>query len=464
MNNRKEGRFQWEGPIEAAIMTGAIVAISMLAGAHDRGFVSIHPHPFWIPVILVSLRHGFKESMLGAIIACAAYVYFTVGNAGVNYHFSSLRIFDDFREPVCFIAAAWIISGVSESASQKLRHLKEMMAAKEGRIQSLSAEADAAKAALTQLEKGIAGQFNTIRNLFDSLSVIKKKQTEEIKKGLLDALAEYIGAKSCSFYEMDNDHLVKTHAMGHGDESPSPGGEDAILEEAILKKEVAHIGRHAGNSAACGGSIIAGPILDRDGNVGAIVSIEKMPFVSFTPDNIRLFGVLLHWWSSILDENRMNAELREKSVFDEEMQMYSYSYFLRRYEQEFERSKLYSIPLSLCIVRINNFADVIPEKARALRKAIAGITSRFFTEIDIISAFREDSMMAATLPIKPLAEAEAEIKKAVSEIESFGFQPYENPKLKLSISWAAAEFEMGMKSGGELLAKVEKRLTPAKGG
>ena len=456
-------RFRWSSVVETLLFLAALLFLNHLVHPEYRGYLSVHPHPFWAIILFISIRYVFKESMLCALITASVYSFFIVFPAQGSFHFSALDLFSDFKIPLLFLIAAGLISGYAQHLVERTEVLRSQLRHMSQEMHELKDKNQAAAQALRRLEARIASEFTTILDLFEEAALIKQTSPAQIKRNLLEALVQYLNVEQCSYFDVERGHLVKSFSIGSNDEGQAdhPPDQDILLVEALRSTQVAHLSQFAQQAdleSYQGSSLMAGSLRSATGEVMGLVSIDKLPFIDYNPHSLKLFGTMLKWWSSILDEANRLRELRAKSVFNEELELYNYTYFAGRIFQEFERARRFSLPLSLSLVRINAFDQVPSEKVDELRRTLARIMHEMLTELEMASCYKDDALVAITFPIMMAVDAEERMGQLVEQIDAFAFHPYQDPEKSLSLSWSIADYEIGMQSPEDLISKVEQNL------
>lgn len=207
-----------------------------------------------------------------------------------------------------------------------------------------------------------------------------------------------------------------------------------------------------------GQSLLAGGLRSFAGISIGLVSVERIPFIDYNPHTFKLFGTVLDWWSSILDEALRLEELRAQSIFNQAAGLFNYHYFSSRIAQEFERTRRFALPMSLALIRIDRYADVRPDKLGDLHLTLARIVNQIISELEMAALYKTDELMAISFPIAMVEDAEKRVRAIVAQIDAFAFHPYQDPELPLKLTWAIADYEIGMTTHEELIARVEQKL------
>ena len=174
---RTGGWSRWRGqgaevPLSALLQLvgffAAALAIDYTLLEGDR-FAGIQPHPFWIPVLLLSLQFGTSAGLLAVLTASACLL---VGNLPEQMlsedRFSYLLHLS--AQPLLWLAAALVIG---EMRSRQLRRVQEILE-EHDRVETerdtIAAAYQDMKGAKMGLEMRIAGQVRTLAATCEALA------------------------------------------------------------------------------------------------------------------------------------------------------------------------------------------------------------------------------------------------------------------------------------------------------
>jgi len=469
MDSEPDRGFRWSSLIETLLFLGGVLLYNLLSGSQDPGYRSVHPHPFWVVILLISVRYVFKESMLSAALAALSYSYFVVFPADAVFHFSALSLFSDFKEPLLFLIVAGFISGYTQHLLERTYVLRRQVRARDDEIAELGDRNRAAVQALRRLEGRIASELTSILDLFAELAHTKQMSPEQVKRGLLEVLVNYLRVEQAMYYDIERGQLRPRYAIGPDPdvteverEAFTPDRDrDFLLLGALETGEAIHLGQFTQQEDLDqyqGQSLLAGSLRSAAGDPIGLVSVERIPFIDYNPHTFKMFGTVLDWWSSVLDEALRLEELRAQSIFNQEAGLFNYHYFSSRIAQEFERTRRFALPMSLSLIRIERYAEVRRDKVGDLRLTLARIVNQIISELEMAALYKTDELMAISFPIAMAEDAEKRVRAIVAQIEAFDFHPYQDPELPLQLTWAIADYEIGMNSHEELIARVEQQL------
>jgi len=461
LGQKRPRTFRFSSVIETLIFLSAVVITNQIFFPEYHGFLNVAPHPFWAIVILIAIRYGFKEGLLCAGLAGATYAAFVLFPKEGTYYFLTINLFSDFKMPLLFLFTGGVISGYTEHLIRRTEILRQRLAESRTEARNLEEKNQATLDALNKLELRIASQFNSMVDLFGALALTKQLPIDDIKQHLLKVLTQYLQVEQCVYYDLERGHLIRRFSFPESaSNSSNTPDEDFILTEALRTNQMASLGHFAQRTDMeqyRGSSLLAGPVINSAGETVGIVGVEKIPFLEYHPHNFKLFETILTWWGHALEERLKFDEFSAKSIYNEELGVFNYTYFQGRIEQEFQRAKRFSLPISFALFKIEYYENVPIDRCIDLRQTLAQILSQHITELEMISGYASDDTIAITLPFMMAADAEKRLQKISEKIEAFQLQPYNNDDF-LRIRYAVGDYQIGMETCTELIAEVEKRL------
>ena len=172
----------------------------------------ISPHPFWIPVVLLSVQYGSGTGLV--VAALAAGLSWLAGwppqTSQEDFYTYSLRV---WREPVLWILCAIVIGGLRNRQIRERLALEERLRVTQeqrdtiagfcGELQEHAAvhERRAATARAGSLEAGLA-----------SLQRLRESGEPDLMAALHDAVQAWLGHARWTYFPLEEGELRHTHA------------------------------------------------------------------------------------------------------------------------------------------------------------------------------------------------------------------------------------------------------------
>ncbi len=463
------GSFRWISLAETVVGLAIALSLSYLLRPDDPGFMTVQPHPFWIIVLLISIRYPLVESFTCTAIIASTHILFLLGPESATYQFSTIGLFAVFSDPLLFLVVAGFVSGYSQRLLDRTLVLRRQLQERDQRIFELRDQHVAVEQALRQLEDRIASGSSSILDLFSELAATRTMNREQMKRSLLDILGRYLRAEQARYFDVEHGQLRPRYMLAPDgtvaevDDPPfAPDSQrDFVLAGALDTRSPSHLGlftQEADLEQYQGSSLMAGPLLVKGEEPIGLVSIDRIAFLDYTPYTIRRLGTVLDWWSRILQETLRLEQLQAESIFDQELGLFTYPYFISRVSQEFERTRRFALPMSVAFVRIKDCEQIGPDRLQQLKATLARIIKLFTSELEITALYKRNDTLALSFPIAMAADAEKRVRDIQAEVERYDFHPYQDPHRRLDLVWAIADYQIGMDSHHQLIDRLERSL------
>ena len=99
------------------------------------------------------------------------------------------------------------------------------------------------------------------------------------------------------------------------------------------------------------------------------------------------FSFLLQWASRSLGKIHQSLELREQDILDPHYRVYSKRYFHMRGEQEYQRSKMYYLPLSVGVVEILGLSKIGVRSRKQILSVLAELLKKEIRPMDVLASY-----------------------------------------------------------------------------
>ena len=294
----KTARPWWRGIAESAILLGILTLFGWAVGAQP-GFRGVSPNPYVIVVCLMALRYGLRDGLLAA------------GQAvGWLLVIGGVQFLAQAPYPVVTQAFLWDVM-VLAGAGLLLGHLADEHLNLEAKLQGRATQLDkqlgsvrdqvgVLEEANRELVKRVTSETQTIGSLYQMAEKLSVLDLEDLYPGILDLVAEYIGAERCTLYLIEGDRLV---AAGHRGWEGAPVERPSIpLEDGVMGRVVRERLTLSLRDLAIEGIpppdqwAMSTPIIDPEGDraIGALV-VEQLPFQRLNRSNVRVLSVIGKW-------------------------------------------------------------------------------------------------------------------------------------------------------------------------
>lgn len=215
-------------------------------------------------------------------------------------------------------------------------------------------------------------------------------------------------------------------------------------------------------------SFISSPVLLKGKIIGVLNCTDKLTGKTFTTDDLNLLSMVSSYFASVIHQARVSEELiasfqrlEKTSILDDLTEALNRRHFNERLGLELERAKRYDLPLSLLMIKPNNFkfADDRQFGGFALKEMVKYFKGAM-RSVDIIGRYGDEKLAM----ILPNTEVEG-AKRASERIKNIATHTFaeDNYSGRLTISVGVASFKAGeAPSKGELIKEADENLSKAK--
>jgi hypothetical protein len=243
---------------------------------------SLKPHPFWIPIVLISLQYGTIDGLV-AVAACTMTLWlldWPKPDANEEYFIYLSRI---LTEPMLWLGSAILIGEFRLRQFSEARRLKASRDRIDNERTLLAAHLTDTYRRVERLELQLSGtRPDSSAELLEALSMLhRSKPHDAYFKRAIEVCAEIaLGADSLSLYELVDGALVATLRIGP-DAIPIRrsrfGPEEVLYDRVIRGREVLSTLRARDRKALDAQGILAAPLCStRTRETFGMLKIEHM--------------------------------------------------------------------------------------------------------------------------------------------------------------------------------------------
>ncbi len=439
--------------------TGVIglTVINLIFFRTDPGFINVSPHPYWLVVILTASRYGFSAGAFSGLLTALMYLGFaTLLVPDISLvDFKSLGM---WGKPALFFIVGVIIGEMKELSIKEYDVLSEERDAYKDAFNKIKTKFDVLREAKQEIDTRIISQENTLGTLYEAAQGLRTLNQESIFPAVLEILRDFMSVEDCSVYLLEGDEFKLNTAIRHGksilpDRMPYTEGLMGIAAEdkrAVSIKDVATA------HMAPSGIIISAPILaDNLKHVVGVLNVEKMPFMKFNSDSVRVAGLVADWCGSSIENATLFKDTKDKLIADEMIDAYTYDYFKRRLREEFIRSRRYELDLSLILLEFPSMENASDEGREEVLMAFSMILKNQIREIDILFLNNKPGSFFLILPTTPPAGARVVVKNILSAFRALSMMAFESDESLVEIKAGVAGYSKEMEDPMEMVTAVE---------
>jgi GGDEF domain-containing protein len=159
------------------------------------------------------------------------------------------------------------------------------------------------------------------------------------------------------------------------------------------------------------------PLKNQEERVQGVINIEKMDFFAFNRVNLEMIELAVDWVSRAIAEIQLFHRTRAQLIRDEEYGIYTFAYFEKSLNEEFERARKFQLHFSVGVLKLERYGFLAPESQKLMGKSLVAFLKRHLSETDRLFHYRFDGTFAVLAPMRTAEELEVLLEKALPEIE-----------------------------------------------
>ncbi len=388
------------GVLEAFLGVLLVTGIAAVIPGH-WGLLDVQPHPLWLVVIAIAIRYGVPAGYaVGAFAACGygVLLYFRPGADGTLGPEHELL-------QVALLFVGGLVAGELVQAEHRRRlRAEEERGQVAASLEEVTQRCQVLQDVKGELEQRIVGQTASVISLYDAAKHLTTLDASAVCEATVNLVVSFVEAEACSLYLEDSSgqlrleaHVPPLQAFRRSVLDPRQGLVRLALQErrvATLREQVLN-----GQATAADGrqAVMAGPLLDIAGRPCGVVVIERIPFLKFTPASVQLFGLVVDWASTALQNADAHHQMRAKTIVDETTGVFTPAHTLDLLRQECLRCQRYNLPLSIIVHRVRSFSPDSPTfepQAELLKRLKLQLRP-----VDILGQAGESGTFALILPL-----------------------------------------------------------------
>lgn len=416
---------------EMGIGLGLLVAINLLLVRDDLGFTRADPHPFWLVIVAIAARYGARPGYAVGALSAVLYLVLVAARPGALDPTSPAVVLD----PVLFLLGGIGLGELRESQKRSHRRLAERYEDVEAGLQDLAQRYLASMELARELERRIADQTSSVMTLYQAAKALEGLDMRELSPSVLELVGSFVDADACSLYLRRDDAFVFEACRPPNARAERPQELDvsrgmpaiavgekrtATVRDVVAELTPAQIRREK--------MLMVAPLLSEDREVMGLLTVEKMPFLRFTPGAVKLFTLLGDWASSAFQRALRFQRTQDRNIDDELTGAYSYSYMIKRLDEELARARRYKTPLTLVAVRIEDYASMAQVRLPGVLRTVSLVLRHGTRGVDVLGKHSSDDTFLIILPHTAVEGGEILAGRLREAVESFEFKPFDDDR------------------------------------
>ena len=299
----------------ALFMTIAIVADHYFF-AGDR-YWNIYPHPFWLPVILLSVQYGTTPGMMAATVASV--ILFTgdfpsqdMGQDYFNY------LFTLSARPLMWFVSAIILGELTNRHIKNRFELVNTLIAEKQRADDMTEAYQEADATRTRLEEHIASQVKSSVSAFVLAGTMNVRQYDEALKDSIELIKHTTNSEKFAIYFLRDNQLQAGVREGWAESDvfaeSIPAGH-GLFKATVGERRLVSANRESDQKILSKLGIVAAPIIDPlTEQVLAVLVIQRIPMTSLTFYSVEMIRAVAGWVGVALGQSERYGKMAENSM------------------------------------------------------------------------------------------------------------------------------------------------------
>lgn len=434
-----------------------MIAINILFFRDDMGFYGFRYHPYWIIILAIAARYGFRGGLMVGITG-GVMMLSLIKISEPDFAIKELMRFKYLVTPVLFIVVGTFLGELREMQKRQFDKLNNGYKELQESFGVLSIKYDTLSMAKQELDTRIISQEQTISTLYESAQALKSLKEEDIYPAVLKILKDFVSTEECSIYKASGEKLKMIANLGWQGGNNHPLEVD--IEEGIMGRVISTGKTVSINDVLKADEsynfsdlnlIVSAPITTSEKVVLGVLNIEKMPFVKFNPQSIKIASLLADWCGSALENARTYKETKDRNIADDITGAYTYDYLCKRIEEEFNKARRYKFTFGILVLEIAEY-DLIPEmKRQDILPVFKTVYGSIVRKTDLLFVGSDPGSFVFLFPFTPIKGINIVRNKLINAIDEFKFRPYDDENKLLEINTGVAEFNDELETYTELI-------------
>lgn len=417
-------------PVQYTVIGEIIVAFLILNGtnrlffAYDMGFKGAIFHPYWLIVLLIACRYGFTAGLLTGTTAAGHYLFFLFAGLPSRPEIEKIAEANGLLLPIAFIAISVMVGSIRQRHLETELEKDRLLRKKQESLERLQEWLNHSQKACRVLENRIVGQTTTVKTLYEISRKLDSWDASDIYQGCLEILGQHFAVQRASLYLREGEFFSLKGTWGWTDDQRPPEKipvAKSLMEIVFIENKMVTVKemlRKDTRRYAANGHVLAMfPVYGEIGNPIGVVNIERMDFYHFNRQNLKTMGLIIDWTSQALARVKFFHSLKDKSIYDEEYDMYTYSHFKDVLKNEFLRARTFDLDLAVSLIKLDNFNLLEKDSQKLLLRAVSALLKRLMNKTDMVFRYRVDGVFAVISPMRKKEDISAAFEKIVESLQ-----------------------------------------------
>ena len=268
---------------------------------------------FFLIVFASSVRYQRSVAYGAGVLAAGGYSLLLWLHPELHLWFAATPL---FLEPFLLFISSVLMSELLLVQRHRFTKTQEQYEQTDKILQELMHTHQKALTVNAELERQIAGQTVSVATISDKIAQLWKVNGNHT--AIVDLMKHAIGADSCALYMQHNRQMHLSAGqpgmmVSHGAtlKLGDPVVRRVMQQRRVITVRDVLVEEKSGSQKL---PVMAGPLVDREGQIVGIVVIDAMPLLKFTPGVVQLFSSLLHMASLAVQMTQPTQEDEPKPI------------------------------------------------------------------------------------------------------------------------------------------------------
>ncbi|MBU1230088.1 MAG: GAF domain-containing protein [Proteobacteria bacterium] len=409
--------------VEALLGFALLTAVNVIWFRANLGFANVSPHPYWIVVLLLASRYGFLAGLGAGLVSAALAIGLSViGRQGTTiYEIWKMLL----GEPILFIAVGCVLGEISQTVRTRYENLLDEHEELKDTFDKLRERYDALVKAKQEVDTRILSQEQTLTTMHETAQALRSLSEGELYPAALDMVAKFLGAEASSIYLFEQGRL--TLKAGHGALEGRQRPKALLPDSGLMGR--AFTGAHVASANVLlemyeqgvlpdTDTLISAPLLTGSRKVLGVLNIEKLPFLKFNSQTIRMAEVFSGWCADALENALLYTDTKSRTITDDITGAYTLHYMSSRLTEECARARRYKTDLAVIVLDILGYVAYSEAEQRRILLSLSGALKQLLRNIDLLFSGDQPGRYVILMPNTPLVGAKVVGRKIVELIGS----------------------------------------------
>ncbi len=315
--------------IEMLSMLAFLTALSVFFGDGSR-FLGMHPHPFWIVVLLMIVQYGTIEALLATFFSTVCLYFWNMPTQLVEETAFDYQFRVSFT-PFLWFSASFALGELRMRLQGQLDEMKQQRDDAKEHSRAIAKNYEILKTVKENLESRMAGQVRTIAATYETLKELESLNPVQILTGLKNVVKTALSPNKFSVFASGPNGLEAT--TSHGWELTDTylrrfDLDHPIYQEVVINKRMISVINKEDQVSLSGEGVMAAPLIDtHNGEVFGMLKLEEIDFFQLDIGNLETFKTLCDLIGSAYSNAKKYRQAMINAIYVEGISVFSYNLY-----------------------------------------------------------------------------------------------------------------------------------------